>query len=97
MKIQIPILVTGLMVCFALLAAGCNEPANVAAAPYDQSYNDDTPHTGYMPYDDDLMPGYYYGKGYPGYYGHNFYSHRSSMGGGGYEGPQWGGEDGEHP
>jgi uncharacterized membrane protein YgcG len=90
MKMQLPILVAGLMVCSALLAAGCHEPTNVAAAPYDQPYYEDTPNTGYVPYDDDFMPGYYYGQGYPGYYGHHFYSHRSSLGGGGYEGGEHG-------
>jgi hypothetical protein len=98
MKTQLPILVVGLMVCSALLVGGCQEgtSTSVAASPYDQPYYDDARYSGYTPYDDDLMPGYYNGEGYPEYYGHNFYSHRESLGGGGYEGQQWGGGHGEH-
>jgi hypothetical protein len=98
MKSQLPILIVGLMVCSALLAAGCYQPAkpaNAAGAPYDPSYYEGTPYINYVPYDDNYMPGYYYGQGYPGYYDHHFYAHRESMYGGG-QGQQRGGQPGEH-
>jgi hypothetical protein len=95
MKTQLPILAVGWMICSAILVGGCHS-TDVTATPYDQSYYEDTPYAGYVPYDDGFMPGYYQGEGDPEYYVHQFYSHREALSEGGHEGEQGGGGHGEH-